>query len=129
MQLDDLITAKDRQMRLPWWGVLCVMLGTLPVILVFHYFGKPALVVPTLSSVWAALAIAMRWQLRRHMWFWVVIAVFVALHVELILVVPWTTQWIPAVLITPIAAVDLWVILATLAVIRKVAAGPKTSER
>ena len=63
------------------------------------------------------------------MWFWVVIAVFVALHVELILVVPWTTQWIPAVLITPIAAVDLWVILATLAVIRKVAAGPKTSER
>ena len=107
-----------------------MMLGALPVILVFHYFGKPALVVPTLCSVWViAIAIALRWRLRRHLWFWVIIAVFVALHVALLLVVPWTTEWVPAVVITPIGAADLYLILATLAVIRKFVEGQKPSDR
>jgi drug/metabolite transporter (DMT)-like permease len=130
MQLDDLVTAKDRQMRLPWWRVLCVIFGSMPLILLFYYFGKPALALPVLGSAGiVTMAIALRWQLRRHVWFWVIIGIFVALHGALILVVPWTTQWVPAVVMTPIGVADLYLMLAILSVVRKLAKGPKASER
>jgi len=107
-------------MRLSWWGVLCVIFGSVPLILLFHYFGKSALALPTLGSAGlVTMAIARRWQLRRHVWFWVIIAVFVGLHVALISVVPWTTEWVPAIVITPIGVADLYLMLAILSVARK----------
>src|SRR5512138_899690 len=130
MPLDNLTTARERQMRLPWWGVLCVIFGSMPLILLFYYFGKPALALPTLGSAGiVTMAIAMRWQLRRHVWFWLIICIFAAIHVTLILVVPWTTEWVPAVVITPIGVADLYLMLAILSVARKFAEASKTSER
>jgi hypothetical protein len=129
MQLNNVITAKDRQMRLPWWGVFCVILGAAPLILLFHYFGKPALALPTLdSAAVVGIAIAMRWKLRRHVWFWITMTVFVALHVALILFVPWTSKWVPAIVIIPIGIADLYAMLAILSVVGKFMEGPKTSE-
>jgi len=130
MPFGNPITAKDKQMRLPWWGVLCVIFGAMPLILLFHYFGKSALALPTLCSVaMVALAIVMRWRLRRHVWFWTTMIVIVALHVPLVLFVPWTTKWVPAIVITPIAIADLYVMLAILSFVGKFMEGPHTSER
>jgi len=67
------------------------------------------------------VAIAMRWKLRRHIWFWITMTVIAALHIPLILFVPWTTKWVPAIVIIPIGIADLYAMLAILAVVGKFA--------
>jgi hypothetical protein len=123
------ITKEDRQMRLPWWGVLCVMIGSLPLYLLFVYFGRFDLARPTLVSLaMVAIAVAMRWKLRRHAWFWGTMVILGALHLPLILFVPWATRWIPAFVIIPIGIADLYVMLWVVSVVGKFMGGPKTSE-
>ena len=112
-------------MRLPWWGVLCVILGALPVLYLFDHFGELALARPTLASAaMVAIAIAMRWKLRRHAWFWGTMICLAALHVPLILFVPWTTKWVPAIAIAAIDSADLIVMLTILSVVGKLLGAP-----
>ena len=113
-------------MRLPWWGLLCIIAGGLPLIFLFDYFGKFALARPALDSIaMVTLAIAMRWKLRCHVWFWITITVIVALHVLLIVFVPWTTEWVPAIVIIPIGIADLFAMLAIVSFVGKFVEGPK----
>lgn len=116
-------------MRLPWWGVLCVIVGALLLGLLFVYFGRFDLARPTLISAgMVATAIAMRWKLKRHGWFWGTMTILVALHVPLILFVPWTTKWVPALLIIPIGFADLYVMLWVLSVVGKFMEGSNAPE-
>jgi hypothetical protein len=115
--------------RLPWWGVLCAILGAIVVAFLFDHFGKFALARPTIySAAMISIAVAMRWRLRRQAWFWITIAVIVALHVPLILFVPWTTKWVPVFAIAPIAIADLYAVLAILSMVEKMVARQKTAE-
>jgi hypothetical protein len=114
--------------RLPWWGVLCVMLGALPVVWLFDHFGKFDLARPTLYSAgMISIAVAMRWRLRGQARFWITIAVIVALHVPLIVFGPWTTKWVPAFMIVPIAFADLYAVLAILSMVERSVAKQKKS--
>lgn len=54
--------------------------------------------------------------------------VFAALHVPLILFVPWTTKWVPAFVIIPIGMADLYLMLLALSVVGKFMEGPKAFE-
>ena len=127
--IDKVITADDRKLRLPWWGVLCVILGALAVLIFFDHFGQLALARPTMiSAAMVIIAIAMRWKLRRHVWFWITMILFAALHVPLILFVPWTTKWVPALAIIPIGIADLYLMLWVLSVVGKFMGGPEASE-
>ena len=67
--------------------MLCVLVGSLPLVWVFDHLGRFDLARPALYSI-AMLAIAIKWKLRRHVWFWITLVVIVAL----ILFVPWTTK-------------------------------------
>ncbi len=128
MQVDKVITAEDRQIRLPWWGVLCVIFGTVLLGFLFIHFGRFDLARPSLISAgMVAIAIALRWKLRRHVWFWITMAILAALHLPLILFIPWTTRWIPAIVIAPFGIADLYVMLWVLSVIGRFVQGPKTS--
>lgn len=125
---NDIKAAK--KIWLPWWGVLCVMIGAVPALFLFDYLGKPALALPTLLAIAVIVfAIVLKWQLRMRVWFWVTMTVIVALHVLLILSVPWTTKWVPAAVFAGFGSVDLCGMLAILNVIGKFMEGPKTSER
>ena len=127
--IDKVLTAEDRKMRLQWWGVLCVILGALGVLIFFDHFGQLALARPTMiSAAMVAIAIAMRWKLKRHAWFWITMIGFAALHVPLILFVPWTTRWVPALAIIPIGIADLFIMLWVLSVVGKLMERPKSSE-
>jgi hypothetical protein len=64
-------------------------------------------------------AIVVKWKLRRHVWFWITMATILAIHGLLILSVAWTTKWIPAIVIIPIAVADLYAILAIVSVVEK----------
>ena len=116
-------------MRLPWWGVLCVIVGALGVLIFFDHFGQLALARPTMiSAAMVVIAIAMRWKLKRHVWFWITMIIFAALHVPLILFVPWTTKWVPALAIIPIGMADLYLMLWVLSVVGKFMGGPQAPE-
>ena len=113
-----MITVDDRKVRLPWWGVLCVILGTILLTGLFDYLGKLSLARPALVSVAiVSIAIALRWKLKRHTWFWITMIVLAALHIPLVLFIPWTTKWVPAIVTIPIGMADLYIMLWRLSVI------------
>src|ERR1700722_13916873 len=115
-------------MRLPWWGVLGVVLGTIVLGLLFLVSGRLDLARPSLFTIATfSLVIVMRWKLGRNAWFWITIAALVGLHLPLILFIPWTTKWIPAVVIAPFGIVDLYAMLWVLSVVGKLVEGSKTS--
>ena len=127
--LDKVITAEDRKMRMPWWGILCVILDALALLILFDHFGKLTLARPTMTSAAVVIiAIAMRWKLKRHVWFWITMIVFAALHVPLVLLVPWTTRWVPAFVIIPIGMADLYLMLWVLSLVGKFMGEPETAE-
>ena len=127
-QLEKVIRPEDSKLRLPWWGVLCVILGALPVLFLFDHFGRFDLARPSLTSVaMIAIVIALRWKWRGQVWFWSTVAVFAALHLLLILLVPWSTSWIPAAVIIPIGMADLFVMLWVLFVVAKLMDRSKVS--
>src|SRR5437868_878212 len=67
LQIGNPITPEDRRMRLPWWAILCVIAGSIPVMSLFDHFGKLALALPAIdASGIVVLAIVLRWKLRRH---------------------------------------------------------------
>ena len=119
-----------KKLRLPWWGVLCGIVGSFLCAWLFDNFGKLDLVLPALNSI-AVLGfmLVLKRKLWRHAWFWGTMAVIAALHVPLILFGPWTTRWVPALAIAAIDSADLIVILTILSVVGKLVEGPNAPER
>ncbi|MGB8060513.1 MAG: hypothetical protein WCF26_01285 [Candidatus Sulfotelmatobacter sp.] len=117
-----------KKIRLPWWALLCLGIGSFLAAWLFDHLGKFNLVLPTLNCIFVlGFTVAVKRKLKRHAWFWGTMAILVALHVPLVLFVPWTTKWIPALLIAAIDSADLIVMLAILAVIERFMEGPKTT--
>jgi hypothetical protein len=113
-------------MRLPWWGVLCWMFVCALIVWLFDHLGRFDLARPALYSIgMLGVAVAIKRRLRRQAWFWISMTVIVALHVLLVLFVPWSTKWVPAIVIIPIGIADLYLILAILSVVEKFVHGPK----
>jgi hypothetical protein len=120
MLLRQEIVKGTKRPTLSWKGVLAVIGGSLVVGLLFLYFGRFDLARPVLVSLsMIVVAVAIKWELRRRVWFWITMAVIAALHVPLILFVPWTTEWVPAVVLTPVGLADLFVMLLILSVVEK----------
>jgi hypothetical protein len=38
--LGKIITAQDKKMRLPWWMMVCIFFGLMPVVLLFDHYGE-----------------------------------------------------------------------------------------
>src|SRR5207249_10809264 len=125
---DDVRAAK--KIRLPWWGVLCWMACCGLIVWLLVSLGRFDLALPTLNSIAViGFTVALKRKLGRHAWFWGTMAILAALHVPLILFVPWTTKWVPALAIAAIDSADLIVMLAIIDAVGKFMEGPKTSER
>jgi hypothetical protein len=124
---DDLKTAK--KIRLPWWGGLCLIFGTIFIAFPFVLLGRFDLARPTLITLAAlGFVIAVKWKLRACPWFWITMTVFVALHVLLILSVNWTTKWVPAVVSAGIVTIDLYAMLAIISVVENFVGRPTVHE-
>jgi magnesium-transporting ATPase (P-type) len=65
-------------------------------------------------------AIKIRWNLRRHLWFWAIIVFVLMLHVPLIFVVRWPQGNVPTLFYTmPIGIADFLIILGAIGVAEK----------
>jgi hypothetical protein len=61
------------------------------------------------------LAIKIRWNLRKHVWFWAVIVFILALHIPLFLIVRWPQGKLPTIFYTmPLGIADFLIISGAL---------------
>jgi hypothetical protein len=118
---------RNKQLTLSWKSGLAIFFGSILIGLLFFHFGRLALARPTIFSVIViATVFTVRWKQRHHVWFWVTMTIFSGLHVLLILSIPWTTRWVPAIVLAPIGIVDFYVMLAVLSAVGKLAEKGKT---
>ena len=95
---------------------LLIFLCTLPVLLFFTYIGKTDLGLSVgMCLGMNTLAVGICWDLRRHLWFWVVVGVVLVLHMPLILLIQWPHEWVPRIALLPIGLADM---LITIGVVR-----------
>jgi hypothetical protein len=93
---------------------------TSPLFFLFNFLRDPA----SGRAAWfgaftIVLATMVRWELRKHNWFWATIAAIVVCHVPLVLYVPWSAHWVPSFLIAPFCVVDGIAILAVIQTVEK----------
>jgi hypothetical protein len=115
---------------LSWRAKLLIVIFGAPTTFLFARYGKLELALPLFNILGVlGLVIFLKWKLRKRAWFWVTIAVIAALHVPLILFVPWTTAWVPALAIAAIDSADFVLILWVLLLVGKLVGAPEVVER
>jgi hypothetical protein len=114
----DLKAAK--KMRLPWWGGFALAIGCLPIVLLLDHFGKLNFALPILGSAASiGLLLVLKWEIRSVAWFWKTISLMAALHIPLIIVIPWTGKWVSPFVSGGIVSADFCGMLWILSVVRK----------
>ncbi len=101
-----------------------------PVVLIFSYFGKEdmGLAVFIVLGV-MTVAIKTRWNLRKHVWFWVAIVLVFALYVPLFFVVRWPQGIVPTIFYAmPVGIADFLVISGALSLAEKLLSKAPPSE-
>jgi hypothetical protein len=101
-----------------WYVIIAIIAST--AIPLFDHLGKPELERPVAFALLVILlTIKVCRDIRSRWWFWVTIAAVAALHVPLILYIPWTTKWVPAPAILPICIADLLAILGIVSLVER----------
>lgn len=123
MQLADDIRndiKEARKFRLPGWAIVCGIVASTLSAWLFDYFGRLDLDLPTWNCLFVfGFIIVLKRTRARFAWFWVTMTIFSALHVALIVFVPWTTKWVPAVAIGGVDTVDFVAMLAILSIVER----------
>jgi hypothetical protein len=92
----------------------------LPVLFLFLYLGKKDMARSVCIVLAATMfAIRIRWDLRKHIWFWAVIVLVLALHVPLFFIVSWPHGWVPGIIMLPIALADCLIIVGAVRFVEK----------
>lgn len=92
-----------------------------PVLLLFIYLGKADMGLTVFIVLGVIIvAVKMRWNLRKHVWFWAIIVFILALHVPLFLIVRWPQGHLPTIFYTlPLGTADFLIISGALRLAEK----------
>lgn len=115
------MTENTQKRRADYTGLIIATI-LIPVYLLFIYLGKENFgwtIFVILSAI--MLAVRVRWDLRRHAWFWGTIALVLMLHVPLLFVVRWPAAMFHWVVMLPIAVADCLVTIGIVAIVEKFA--------
>jgi hypothetical protein len=113
-----------KKLHLSWRARLFIFIVGAPTVFLFGIYGRLELAMPLITIIGVhALVIYFKWKLRRHAWFWIAMTASAALHVPLILFVPWHTRWVPAPALAVIATADFCLIIWILLVVEKFLGG------
>ena len=103
--------------------------ATLPLLLYFRHIGKFDLGLNIGICLGVnIIAIRFRWSLRRHVWFWLVMAFVVAAELPLVLMIHWPKEWVPGVALLPIALIVFIVAMGAVQVAEKLFGKPTSAE-
>jgi hypothetical protein len=101
----------------------------LPMLLIFIYLGKADMGLAVFIVLGVGIvAIKIRWNLRKHIWFWAIIAIILALHVPLVFIVRWPQGSVPTLFYTlPFGLVDFLIISGALKLAEKLFSNSSSS--
>jgi hypothetical protein len=93
--------------KLGYLALLCA----LPVFILFTVFGKweegiGAWICTTIVFMVAGV----RWDLRRHFWFWIIIGLGLLLQAPLVLLIPWKNPNLMWITVLPVGILDYFVV-------------------
>jgi hypothetical protein len=117
---DDEPSPTERQGRADWTGTIIGAL-LVPVFFFFVYLRKAELGF-TISLVlgMVILAIKLRWNLRKYAWFWVAIALVLALHIPFLFIVRWPQTNVPTIVFSlPLGIADFLLISGAISLAEK----------
>jgi hypothetical protein len=124
---NDITEAK--KIWLPWPAVFCLFVLALLLRGMLKDSGLLYLYRPIGNGVLVfGFLFYLKWRLRRHAWFWATMAAAVALHVLLILFVPWTNTWVPALMTACVDSLDICLVFWILGIVEEFAGGPKDND-
>jgi hypothetical protein len=110
-QSDELFSRK-------WLLLVCLCL--VPLFLLFGFLGYPGKGrAATLFAGVVATAIRASWNLRKHVWYRVTVTTLSALHLLLVLLVPWPSGSFPAVALLPVAVADFAIVYGSIKLAEK----------
>jgi uncharacterized membrane protein YwaF len=111
-----------------WSGVI-IGLILLPVYILFWLYGKEELGRSVFIILgMTMLAIRVRWDLRKRLWFWAIIISVLALQVPLLFLFRWPHGyhgWLPAVGTLPVGLADVLIILGAVSFVEKFIVKPR----
>ena len=100
-----------------------------PVLLLFIYLGKADMGLAVFIVLGVMMvAIKIRWNLRKHVWFWGVIVFILAVHVPLFVLVRWPKGNLPTIVYTlPIGIADFLIVLGAVGLAEKLFSNDSSS--
>jgi len=100
------------------------MLIALPVFILFCIFGKWEMGIGGWICAGLVVAIArQRWDLRRRVWFWIVITAAFLLQVPLVVLIPWNDRNLTGISLLPVAVLDYGLVYGCIKLIEKAKRG------
>ena len=89
--------------RTPYIAVLYAA----PIFLLFVLLGKWEMGIGAgICSGLVILVVMIRWELRKHVWFWMAIAVGFLVQIPAVVLIPWNNRDLTGVSMLPFAALD-----------------------
>jgi hypothetical protein len=126
----SMIFSRKGKRRAPRWIGWAIAAGAFLFLIPFYYFDRMDLARPSLfGAIAIALAAATLWRLRVHRWFWIAIAMVIALHVYAILRLAWDQSYIPQFVIVTISLIDYGAVVGFIKLIELICRDTEESPR
>jgi len=107
-----------------WWANLSIFVCTFSLLLLFDHLGRPDTAMPIVDSIFVlGVLIRLNWKLRRQRWFWITLAILVAVHVLLVIFLPWDERFSKRGPNTGIITLDSCAVFVVFSVVRQFVQG------
>jgi hypothetical protein len=109
---------QKQKRRTDYTGVIIGVILS-PILVFFVHQGNEGLGRSVFIALGALMVgIRVRWDLRRHVWFWAAVVLALLLQIP-VLFIQWPAGWVPAVVMLPYALVDCLLFLALVQFLEK----------
>lgn len=107
------------------------MLIALPVFLLFCFLGKWEIGIGAwICAGLVILVVRQRWDLRRHFWFWMVVALAILLQIPVVLLIPWNNRSLTGISLLPVGLLDYGLVYGCIKLVEWAIGGKRqTNER
>ena len=87
--------------------VYLMVLSSMPVLLIFAYLGDVYRGIgASVCTTTVLIVVRARWDLRKHIWFWVTVTLTLVFQIPFVFLVPWKNRNVNGVTILPLMLLD-----------------------
>jgi hypothetical protein len=84
-----------------------ILLCSSPILIAFAILGNVHLGFGAwICTVLVMFVVRTRWDLRRHVWFWIIIIIAELIQIPIVLVIPWSDRNLTWITFLPVAVLD-----------------------